>query len=176
MCRHTYWPVSTCRCIKGCCHTVPVPNSVGNRAPVRPTALVFRKSGRRRGMQWRLVSFVSDPFSAVKLVRFLNDEQDNKSATNLNQPDKLQLKRHVLKPICYMGFLLFPLCLIFKWWSPFCVSHCAVIKHTDVAEERNASIFRVAELVPVDGGVAVKIKTATPPPPKTLEPLIPTRC
>ena len=37
-----------------------------------------------------------------------------------------------------------------------------MIKHTDVAEEWNASIFRVAELVPVDAGVTLKIETAPP--------------
>jgi hypothetical protein len=37
-----------------------------------------------------------------------------------------------------------------------------MIKHTDVVEERNASIFRVAELVPLDGGVTLKIETAPP--------------
>ena len=59
-------------------------------------------------MQWRLVSFVPDPFSTVKLLRCLNDEQYNKTAMNLYQSDKLQLKRHVLKPICYMGFYYIP--------------------------------------------------------------------
>jgi len=108
MCRYTYWHISICRYIKGSCHTLLVPNSMGNRVPVRTTALVFRKSGRRRDMQWRLVSFVPDPFSTVKLVRSLNDEQYNKTAMNLNQSDKLQLKRHVLKPICYMGFYYIP--------------------------------------------------------------------
>jgi hypothetical protein len=40
-------------------------------------------------MQWRLVSFVPDPFSEVKRVRPLNGEQYNKTATILNQSDKL---------------------------------------------------------------------------------------
>jgi hypothetical protein len=38
-----------------------------------------------------------------------------------------------------------------------------MIQHTDVAEELNASIFRVAEPVPVDAGVTLKIETARPP-------------
>jgi hypothetical protein len=48
-----------------------------------------------------------------------------------------------------------------------------MIKHTDVAEERNASIFRVAELVPVDAGATLKVETARSP--ETSERLIPTR-
>jgi hypothetical protein len=40
--------------------------------------------------------------------------------------------------------------LLFKWWSSFGFLHDVVDKHTDVSEERTASIFRINELVKVD--------------------------